>query len=832
MWNDAPQSSAPQGRGPSTKIASRSVVGVSRVAAFAATSTSLWTSARRALTMQASSAAATTTTQKQRSDDRQSLRALMDACVGAGQWRYAPPIAQTLEELPLVDATTSPTLATTLEARGIAAPAFLQWYNAHTRATWAECATYLHSLPAGHVPPFVLQRALHKIDRMADAASAVRVVSQHIPSYNVEEATRLCLLLWALCIRRWQAWHMARPIAEMTMHCATRWLHVRTPQPAKAQRLLQTAGVSLVRGARDERVRHAFLQVYAMACEHVPSAAKTIEQYILKHMPTQASSAWLDVAAWQTMLAARPTKPRAALLRVGIRLAASERRMEQARAWYDELGAPQTPSTSSTAFLRALSHIAPDTDLREAWALFDQISAGHDGKGDGEHAQAKLNDWILMLRAAAIDERIPVQRTMALLGLYETDEPLHVGWHAPASIQAQLATSVVAHTALVDGLIARHELARAWAVWEAMLRRGIVPDVWALTSLCRIYLHAGEPVRALECVLQYCREGVALIPNAGVHDVRVPPSKDALGAWPIPTSTTETAPRVRVVPSPHLANTLLAGLVRLGAYETVMHLWQALGPTLHVVPDVISLDLMLRAATAQTYAQQTETTYPPPTSSSRLWPYAARAYFRRTLQTQHPDLQQCQNPLETSGARGWFLRGELQWRRWERWWEDRVTGLWGGGPSAVNAWNDAGEASSSPAPPALCLDARVFHQYAELLLALIETAPGLGATASWAQAMTEELFMVAAWMRALDLTPQTSTLCLLCSAQDELLPPMSGAMPLRTYLSTWLGAEHVPSDDAIGAWFRQHHRRRWPRDDNKDDDDDDDDDHDVARSVT
>lgn len=153
--------------------------------------------------------------------------------------------------------------------------------------------------------------------------------------------------------------------------------------------------------------------------------------------------------------------------------------------------------------------------------------------------------------------------------------------------------------------------------------------------------------------------------------------------------------------------------------------------------------------------------------------------------------------------RGWLVRGELRLRRWEQWIEQRVAGLLRGAAGRADA-------PSSPAPAdaaTLCIDARGFYQYCRLLQALLDAADSSGMpSAALVREIADELFLVPAWMRALDLVPTRATLCLLCAAQDERLPPAAGVAPLREWLVAWLGDEHVPSDAEIGAWFREHRR--------------------------
>ena len=101
----------------------------------------------------------------------------------------------------------------------------------------------------------------------------------------------------------------------------------------------------------------------------------------------------------------------------------------------------------------------------------------------------------------------------------------------------------------------------------------------------------------------------------------------------------------------------------------------------------------------------------------------------------------------------------------------------------------------------LCVHGSV---YAELLAALLNAGGG--------RALAEELFRIPAYLERLDLAPERDTLCLLYCVQDTQLPPgvalSRTQTPLHAMLAAWLGAEALPSDDEIGAYFRAQHRFR------------------------
>ncbi|WFD23522.1 hypothetical protein MEQU1_002214 [Malassezia equina] len=581
----------------------------------------------------------------------------------------------------------------TLHERGVPEARFVQWYNAYTRPTWPECASLLESLQPGELPPFVLQRALHKISYSSEAASAMRLVGRHLPTLGVDEAHRLCLFLWHRLLRTHEAWHVARDLTHHTLATVRRWLDKREPQPGYAHTLLDTAFTIALRGCPDERARAALLRVWTMACERTPRTRDELVAHLVHRVHTRRGAAWLSVPMLDDMLAVLPPEAQPALLPVAVRTAAAQGDTVQARRWYAALDTQA--NQVATPLLRALAHSPSHADVHEAWALFDVLVQGTGALPE----RARLADWMLMLRAAAGDARIPAGRVAALLGLPGRDGRTVPGqgapWRVPEAVAAQLHTSVVAHTALVDGLVARGDVTYAYAVWDAMLQRGIAPDVWALSTLCRLFFHAGHPARALESVVHFCHQGWALPPRGTAVQLRVPSVK-ALSDVPLTQASSDAgARRVRVPPSTYLANTLLAGLLRAGAHETVLRVWEALMPTLHVRPDAVSLQLMLRAAIKAARS-----------GDNVMTPLAVREYVRRMLLTQYPELRKLTNPLEAAqgSVRRWLVRGELRLRRWEQWVEQRVAGLWRG----AAGFTAMPSACKEAAP--LCINAQGFYQ--------------------------------------------------------------------------------------------------------------------------
>lgn len=733
--------------------------------------------------------------------DRLSIRSVMDRAMGRGAWRAHRPAATSLQALPsLHDAARLAGVRDALRTRAVREEQFVLWYNIMTRPSWAESAALLQH--ATDVPPFVLQRALHRTTA-ADAASAVEEARRHFPRYTTDVQSRMVTLLVDRCFGV-RAWHVAAPLTSLLLSTCTAWCTRKQPQPEKAQALLQHAAAYLLRAENDRRVREAFLALLAFARTNVPAAAYWMEGAVVRHAETtrfvRAPAEWaVDPALVETLLEACHPDHRQALRTLGIRVAAVHRDTARARTWFLQT-APGAKPTG--AFLRALAHSPHDTDIQAAWALFDALSSGHAA------TSTRLADWMMMMRAAAGDRRIPARHVLALLQLYEHGSRAEAQravrhWRAPPEIGAQLAQSRVAHSCAIDGFLLRGDMEHAEMVWRAVLRRGIRADAALLTSVCKMYFLQGRTAAALDVVAQWCHTGVELPPaaagwlcvdaeeSAALENPRVRTDAAPLPARSLAVLSAQ-APRThaaRVRPTRYLANTLLEGLLHAGSYSTLFSLWRALGTSIPVRPDVVSLDLVLRAAIAETRAAQHGPATDAEDAPGMLHPYATREYFRRTLYAQHPELAACRSALDTS-AHSWLVRGEQRLQRWEHWLERRIAALFSARAPP--------ELVLPETPRAIALDARVFYQYSLLLYTLREAGGGAG--------LYEELFRVPAYMRQLDLVPELRTLCLLYCAQDEVLPPgiarRPSHTPLYAALAPWLGADHVPSDEALGAWFR------------------------------
>lgn len=776
-----------------------------------------------------------------------SLRSLMDYCAEGG----APGSeeASALEALPGVLPDALPQLRATLAERGVTPSAFVLWYNVLTRSTWAECAALLESQSAQEVPQFVLQRALDRVASLSDAASAVRLVERQSASFRLDVADRMWVRLTRICLERLQAWHVARRVTNGILDTAARWLERPRPmRQARAQELVQLQLRVLWAAGDDDRARRSFVQALHFARTRVPAAASWSERYApgaaAAARRAHGSAPFFNVPLVAALLDGCQSAHRRRLLALGVRAAAAEGDVAAARTWFAELAGTHdsAPAAAWSAFLRSLALSSHDADVLHAWTLFDRV-----WHAEPSHTE-RIGDWVLMLRAAASDARIPRAQVAALLRLYEVAdgaapggapaEPAADRWDAPPRVRDALATSVQAHTSVIEGLLRRDDLAGAFGVWDAMVRRGVRPDSWALTSLCKLYFRARLPARALESVLVWCRSGVQLPnePASGWLELRVPKgavrevmdseagasqtgTSDARTSEPSlvkasqgpPDASSEAAAQAptppytlhRVAPSTYMANTLLENLLHTSSYRTLTYVWTTLAPAIGVRGDVVSLDLMLRAACLQ--AQDAlrgkrvgAAAGTAADTAAMLDPYAVRTYFRRVLQQQHPEVHRCTNPLDAE-SRSWLLRSELRLRRWERWLDERVRALF-------RSHAAPGVPAERGGAPPVRFDARIFHRYCELLALLVHAAqpPALSSEA-W-----EELFLVLAWMRALDVEPLRKTLCLVSVELDASLPPgvaRGAAAPLHGWLAEWLGEAALPSEAELGEYFRE--RQEW-----------------------
>lgn len=672
-----------------------------------------------------------------------SIRSLADHCGGG----YTSPVDH-IEELPNAPVDE---LRETLAARHIGEADFILWHNILAQRTWPDAAALLER--ADTLPPFVLQRALRKVRAVSHVVNAIRLVERHIDAYPPDTTDRLVLFLAQHCLQA-RGWHASRRLTDMVLACAEQWLVRPLPNVARVSRVLAAYAAELFVAGDDARARAALHRVLDFAEAHTPDTAAQIAVCAVAATRTRAERRRAVVECLDVPLVARLLRvcrdDRLELLALGVRVAA--RRSDRVAAtWAAELG-PQAQAYRGTlsALLRATARAPGGTTT--AWALFDH--AVHD-----DHA-LDTHKWAIMLRAAAEDKRVPPERVEALLALHEGDAHAcasHAArWHAPRHVVARLCAAAPAYTAIIDGFAARGELCRAFAVWDAMIRRGVPPDAWALASLCRVYTSAVRLDDAVALVRRAqgpsCQAGAPDEPLALSIPRALPPAERVHFPPPVPSS--------------HLLNTLLSALLDANAPTAVCELYSASADA----ADVMSLDLLVRAGALAVQHG----------AAGRRCARAVRTHFGALLRGQHPELGACRSAL-TDGAT-WLLHSELRLQRLEA----RMRGLFARDPVPIQG-----------APAYVCFDARIFYHYCELLLALARApTPEPGA---W-----EELFLVPAWMRELDVAPLPDMLCLVIAALDEALPPGiagSASDALRAWLRAWT---QVPTDDAVGAYIRAH----------------------------
>ena len=454
-----------------------------------------------------------------------STRSLMDRGMGRGEWKHARrrPLAASLADLPRLDAHDTLPMRAELARRAIPESTFVQWYNVLTRTTWADCAPLLDTLD--DVPPFVLQRALARAHGVADAASAVRIATRLSAPYTTDNAARVATRVLDATLGC-RAWHTARPATQLALRTAHAWTARRQPQPERAHALVQHAAALLLAAEDDVRARQALLTLIDFAHTHVPAAAAWIARQAVRmaqpragrHRRRRAADWVVDADVVDALLAQAPPELTSGLRALGVRVAALRRDTPRARAYYAQLHPDAQPTD---AFLRALAHSPNHGDVGAAWALFDAMHAADADDGTAQVPavrRVRLADWMLMLRAAAGDRRIPARRVLALLQLYETPTPsaaqlAWAQWRVPHDVGEQLAHARIAYAGAMDGFLARGDVVRALRVWRASLRRGLVPDAALLTSVCKAHLRQGHAARALREVARWCYEGVVVGPG-------------------------------------------------------------------------------------------------------------------------------------------------------------------------------------------------------------------------------------------------------------------------------------------------------------------------------
>ena len=683
-----------------------------------------------------------------------SVRSLLDYCAGG----YVAPVA-TLTELPRARAALVPLLAT-LAARGIAPADFVRWHNILAARSWADAAALLAPVPPGTLPQLVVQRVLRKVHTPADVGGAIALVRAHLATYTLDQADRLVLFLAQHALQA-GGWHAARTLTDMALDIAARW-RARDPAHARAPRLLAALAGALLPAGDDARARAALMRLVDAGGAAVAARVAAA--------PPHRLLALVDVPLAQRLLEVCGGHDRAALLSLGVRAAAA-RGDSMAAEWAAELGrAAGAHHGTLPALVRAAFRVPGGAPA--AWALFD-AAVGADAAHDDPRK------WALVLRAAAASASVAPARAAALLRLHEGDAAAcdaHLArWHVPHTIAARLCAAVPAYTALMDGFAARGERMRAFAVYDVMCRRGVVPDARAYASLCRLYVAEGRIGEVVAAAGLYARASPAEPMHGCEQAAQAPrPPRQRQPALPPPCALI-IPPSLPPVPpghmSTHLLNTLLEVLLHTRPHE-VRALYEK-ADDLMVTTDVVSLDLLVRAAAACADGAS---------SPARADARAVRTHFRAVLDTQHPEIAQCRSAL--GGA--WLLRGELRLQRLE----GRLHALFVRAPRPVRV-----------APPHVRFDGRLFLHYAELLRALATArTPDAGA---W-----EELFAVPVWLAALDISPPRELLALVLAAVDEALPPgvaESAGSALRRWLHTWTA---VPSDAEVGAYVRARAMRR------------------------
>ncbi|WFD36207.1 hypothetical protein MCUN1_003084 [Malassezia cuniculi] len=600
--------------------------------------------------------------------DALSTRSLFDYAVGG----HAAPV-HSLHDIPNASAA----LETALHERGIDPASFVLWHNILVQPAWSDAEPLLERVAVGTLPQFVLQRVLRKIRTVQDVSGAVRLAGRHMPGFSLVKQDRMVLYLVQHSLQS-GGWHAARTLTDMVLAIATRWIDRPVPNYVRASNLLASLCAELVVAGDDARARAAFERVLAFATDPqvgAPVASRIAQATKTNTVRRKRMQACLTVPMVETLLQLALPEDRNALLALGVRVAARQGD-KNAATWATELGehAHEYPGTLS-ALLRATARTPGGTSA--AWALFDH--AVH-----AEEPHHDTHKWVMMLGAAAANKSVPPARVEALLLLHEGDSDACVAhaarWHAPDDIVRTLCGAAPAYTAIVDGFASQGELCRAYAVWDAMVRRGVVPDAWALASLCRLYVRDDRAhdavVLAKRAAQNSEKQGAAVASPTLLHVVSTLPDPQDVPKFTAPVST-------------HLLNMLLEALYDAKSGLPSLRALYDSAAALHTHTDIVSLDLLVRSAAAAAQLG----------SAANREARAVRHHFGELLRKQHPELRRCRSSLSEGAT--WLLRSELRLQRLEA----RMRGLFSREPAPING-----------APQShLRFDARVFYHYCELL---------------------------------------------------------------------------------------------------------------------
>lgn len=492
-------------------------------------------------------------------------------------------------------------------------------------------------------------------------------------------------------------------------------------------------------------------------------------------------------------------------------------------------------------------------ETQEAWAAFHT---------NLERGRAGLLYWAVVVGLAAQDRGIATSFVWEMAGLNSEHGTIEADCQKGALKDvkpAALAQSPLIYSALIANLPRRRDPAGYQAtlnVWQEMDRRGVTPDAASLGAYCQALARMERCDEVIQTLDRWVGCGNELSSTRNTMDL---------------CTALAPAEGPRVIADWKLFHLVLISFLNSNEWKRVYEVFRDMQRKYDMRHHVSHLVTLLRAARQATHSVLKQGADQHPFLAAILagsltskdprhrlkeqadWDDVlaadrARAIFRHQLFTKHPELLAIASPLEDGVKQGGDLQAgrkfegsfpwqqEVQLLRFETWLSNHFyfpqssTKTQLQEPDAMHAGDVHGgsdnRAQSDVAE--ISFDAHVFHHYL-LLLPLVQhdlrDVHGAKGYEKIGFVSWDERFTVLAWMRALDVKPMPSTLCLLCSYLDEILPPawdavshtgsrysnspsalhkdhLSAAGPLHGYLSDWLGEEAIPTKRQVGKFVR------------------------------
>ncbi|KAN0066051.1 hypothetical protein ACQY0O_000144 [Thecaphora frezii] len=470
-------------------------------------------------------------------------------------------------------------------------------------------------------------------------------------------------------------------------------------------------------------------------------------------------------------------------------------------------------------YLRAMSQ-AEHGD-HEAVEIFNELQDSIELDAAGHLDPDGTRAWETMLGFVSKDSSVSLDRMLAMLVIrlqdgaaqdedaYARHRTARRDDETDALVQAamplanQLCRTPRTYTIVMHGLVMRQEPRAAVAVWNVMLQRQVRPSRASLSVLMQALFVLGEARQAIEQMRRWCEAGVAMpykfAPIREPFDVSLAPTVEAHLEVPKWQGLSGYAMvHHRIAPDAMLASVVFEGLYRTHASDTVLSIWETMKETLGVAPDAPIVAILIKCACGNGVLARLG-------CEATFSPYLAKSIFRKILLLQHPELASCEirsllglggggghegQPGRGAGE-GWLLRSEIGMRTVERWMGDRVSRLVGKGwrREAVVPYTSQGRGSGGGEKLdfVVTFTAELFDHYLRLLLYIQLHPPtgffrfgggdGDGGAAQTygdeTSGNVEEMLLLLAWMRQLDVRPLRRTVASICLELEEALPPLS-----------------------------------------------------------